>query len=94
MTPYAHLRKRPFQNQCCALGHRSARWFAVLMLISKLLFTTSPDTEAQWIERETIRQCWKELERKPEDDKPKHFAGKEDCGRLEFDFKARWNPNP
>ena len=69
-------------------------FFAVLMLISKLLFTTSPDTEAQWIERETIRQCWKELECILEDDKPKHFAGKEDCERLEFDFKARWNTNP
>ncbi|VUZ27450.1 Uncharacterised protein [uncultured Comamonas sp.] len=69
-------------------------FFALLMLVSKILFTASPDTEAQWVERETIRQCWKELKRKPDDDKPLHFKGKEDCERLEFDFKARWNTNP
>lgn len=45
-------------------------FFAVLMLINKLLFTTSPDTEAQWIERETIRQCWKSWSANPKTTSP------------------------
>ena len=69
-------------------------FFALLMLGSKVLYTLSPERETQWVERETIRQCWKELERKPDSDKPRHFQGKQDCERLEFDFKPRWGVNP
>lgn len=69
-------------------------FFAVLMLGSKILYSISPDKEEQWVQRETIRQCWKELERAPDSDKPRHFQGKQDCERLEFDFKTRWNVNP
>ena len=69
-------------------------FFGVLMLGSQLLYTLSPEKETQWVERETIRQCWKELERAPDSDKPRHFQGKQDCERLEFDFKTRWGVNP
>ncbi len=69
-------------------------FFAVLMLISQVLYRLSPEKETQWIERETIRQCWKEFERAPSDDKPRHFDSKDDCAQLEFDFKAKWNTNP
>lgn len=69
-------------------------FFAVLMLGSKILYSISPEKEEQWVQRETIRQCWKELERAPDSDKPRHFQGKQDCERLEFDFKTRWNVNP
>ncbi len=69
-------------------------FFIVLMLVSKLLFTASPDRETQWVERETIRQCWKELKRKPDDDKPRHFTGQAQCEQLEQDFRQRWNDEP
>lgn len=68
--------------------------FALLMLASELLFTLSPDKEAQWVERETIRLCWKEQSRKPDDDKPLQFKGAAHCEQLESDFKHRWKMNP
>lgn len=69
-------------------------FFAVLMLGSQLLFSLSPEKQDRWVERETIRQCWKEQERAPSSDKPRHFTDKADCERLEFDFKSRWGVNP
>lgn len=67
--------------------------FALLMLGSAVLFHFSPDKETQWVERETIRTCWKEMQRAPDSDKPRHFkAG--DCEQLEADFKNRWKINP
>ncbi|MDO4969686.1 MAG: hypothetical protein Q4E66_09560, partial [Comamonadaceae bacterium] len=37
--------------------------FAILMLGSQILFNLSPAKEQQWVERETIRLCWKEREK-------------------------------
>ena len=67
--------------------------FAVLMLGSEIFFAMSPDKEAQWIERETIRMCWKEREKGPKADTPAQFTP-DQCERLEFDFKTRWGSNP
>ncbi|MBQ0132213.1 MAG: hypothetical protein KBT18_08605 [Comamonas sp.] len=67
--------------------------FAVLMLGSQIFFSMSPDKEAQWIERETIRMCWKEREKGPKANTPAQFTPGQ-CEQLEFDFKARWGANP
>lgn len=67
--------------------------FAVLMLGSQIFFSMSPDKEAQWIERETIRMCWKEREKGPKANTPAQFTPGQ-CELLEFDFKARWGANP
>lgn len=68
-------------------------FFAVLMLGSQLMFYVSPDNETQWIERETIRLCWKEREKGPKANTPAQFTEKQ-CEQLEFDFKAKWGQNP
>ena len=60
--------------------------FALLMLISQVIFYFSPDKEAQWIERETIRLCWKEREKGPKENTPAQFTTHQ-CENLEFDFK-------
>lgn len=67
--------------------------FAVLMLGSQLFFQAAPDKEAQWIERETIRLCWKEREKGPKAHTPAQFQPGQ-CEALEFDFKAKWGRNP
>lgn len=67
--------------------------FAILMLISQLLFSVSPDKETQWVERETIRLCWKEREKGPKEGTPAQFTQGQ-CEQLEFDFKTRWGMNP
>lgn len=67
--------------------------FAVLMLGSQLFFNASPDREAQWVERETIRLCWKERASGPKKDTPAQFTEAQ-CEKLEFDYKTRWGSNP
>ena len=66
--------------------------FAVLMLISQIFFSLSPDKGAQWIDRETIRMCWKEREKGPKENTPPQFIYGQ-CEKLEFEFKTRWNRN-
>ena len=68
-------------------------FFALLMLVSQIMFYFSPDKEAQWVDRETIRLCWKEREKGPKDNTPAQFALGQ-CEQLEFDFKAKWGENP
>lgn len=69
--------------------------FALLMLISEVVFYFSPDREQQWVDRETIRMCWKEQQRAPDSDKPRHFTGgATQCQDLERTFKERWGINP
>ena len=88
-------------NEIATKKPRLVRWiiglpvglFALLMVGSQISFTLSPDKEAQWIERETIRMCWKEREKGPKADTPAQFKEGE-CERLEFQFKERWNTNP
>lgn len=67
-------------------------FFAVLMAMG--YFLNTPDSEARWVARETIRLCWKEVEKPPKEDKPVHFTQADECQKLEFDFKAQFNENP
>ncbi|MDO4592456.1 MAG: hypothetical protein Q4B46_06590 [Comamonadaceae bacterium] len=68
-------------------------FFALLMLGSQVLFHFSPDKEAQWVDRETIRLCWKEREKGPKENTPAQFTEGQ-CEQLEFDFKTKWGVNP
>ena len=67
--------------------------FAILMLGSQIIFHFSPNKEEQWVERETIRLCWKEREKGPKEGTPAQFSDGQ-CEQLEFDFKAKWSVNP
>lgn len=67
-------------------------FFAALMLAGSLLST--PEGEARWVERETIKICHKEVARPAAERKTQRFESPQDCDRLEFDFKARYGENP
>lgn len=67
-------------------------FFAVLMLLGALF--NSPESEARWVARETIRMCWKEVQKPPKEGKPVHFKTPNECERLEFDFKTQHGENP
>lgn len=67
-------------------------FFAVLMLAGQLLST--PEGEARWVERETIKICRKETARPEAERKTRQFESVQDCDRLEFDFKQRYGENP
>lgn len=67
--------------------------FALLMLVSQVFFYLSPDKEQQWIERETIKMCWKERQKGPKENTPAQFTEGQ-CEKLEFEFKTQWNTNP
>jgi len=67
-------------------------FFAVLMLAGQLLST--PEGEARWVERETIKICRKETARPEAERKTQQFESAQDCDRLEFDFKQRYGENP
>lgn len=69
-------------------------FFAILMLVSEINFALSPEKEEQWVERETIRQCWKEVERPEPSANPPPFSEPAQCQSLEFEFKQRWGSNP
>lgn len=68
-------------------------FFALLMLGSQIVFYFSPQKENQWVERETIRLCWKEREKGPKENTPAQFTEGQ-CEKLEFDFKSKWHENP
>lgn len=67
-------------------------FFAALMLAGTLLST--PEGEARWTERETIKICRKETSRPEAERKTQQFQSVQDCDRLEFDFKQRYGENP
>lgn len=67
--------------------------FAALMFGSQIFFHFSPEKEAMWVDRETIRMCWKEQEKGPKENTPAQFTPGQ-CDQLEFDFKKKWNVNP
>lgn len=67
-------------------------FFTVLMLLGYLFNT--PETEARWVARETIRMCWKEVQKPPKEGKPVHFTQQSECEKLEFDFKTQYGENP
>ena len=68
-------------------------FFALLMIASQIMFFMSPDKEAQWVDRESIRLCWKEREKGPKENTPAQFTEGQ-CEKLEFDFKNKWGENP
>lgn len=67
-------------------------FFALLMLLGHFLNT--PETEDRWVARETIRMCWKEIQKPPKEGKPVHFTEQGQCEKLEFDFKTQYGENP
>lgn len=67
-------------------------FFAILMALG--YFFNTPETEARWVARETIRMCWKEIEKPPKEGKPVHFTQQSECEKLEFDFKSQFGENP
>lgn len=67
-------------------------FFAILMALSYLLNT--PESEVRWVARETIRMCWKEVQKPPKEGKPVHFTAAAECQKLEFDFKTQFRENP
>jgi len=67
-------------------------FFAILMLLGHLFNT--PQTEARWVARETVRMCWKEVQKPPKPGQPVHFKEQGECERLEFDFKHALGENP
>ena len=67
--------------------------FGLLMFGSQVFFYFSPEKEAQWVERETIRLCWKEREKGPKENTPAQFSDGQ-CEKLEFDFRNKWSVNP
>ena len=54
----------------------------------------SPEGEARWVKRETIKICRKETARPEAERKTQQFESVQDCDRLEFDFKQRYGENP
>lgn len=67
-------------------------FFAILMLLG--YFLNTPETEDRWVARETIRMCWKEIQKPPKEGKPVHFTQQSECEKLEFDFKTQYGENP
>lgn len=97
----AHEREpQPAATETQPAGTRLVPWliglpvafFAVLMLAGSLLST--PESEARWVERETIKVCQKEVARPAAERKTQRFESQQDCDRLEFEFKARYGENP
>lgn len=65
--------------------------FAVLMLVGSLLST--PEGNDQWVAREAIKVCNKEVARAPEDRKRADLTAK-DCADLEAAFRTQYGIDP
>lgn len=91
--PAATPSARPLRNRLVPwLIGLPVVFFALLMLAGRLLST--PEGEARWTERETIKICRKETARPEAERKTRQFQSVQDCDRLEFDFKQRYGENP
>lgn len=66
--------------------------FAVLMLIGKFMY--DPQSQQRWVDAESVKICWKQIAKPEAERKTQEFKSKEDCERLEFDFKTRYGENP
>lgn len=66
--------------------------FGVLMLVGLLI--DDPQSKQRWIDRETIKVCWKQIAKPQEERKTQVFQSKADCEQLEFAYKSRYNENP
>lgn len=65
--------------------------FAVLMLVGSLLST--PEGNDQWVARESIKVCNKEVARAPEDRKRADLTA-QDCAQLETAFRKQYGIDP
>lgn len=65
--------------------------FAVLMIVGQLLST--PESSNQWVAREAIKVCNKEVARAPEDRKRPDLTPK-DCADLDAAFRSQYGTEP
>lgn len=65
--------------------------FAVLMVVGSLLST--PEGNEQWVAREAIKVCNKEVARAPEDRKRPDLTP-EDCAELDAAFRKEYGIEP
>ena len=65
--------------------------FAVLMVVGSLLST--PESSNQWVAREAIKVCNKEVARAPEDRKRPDLTA-QDCADLEAAFRSQYGTAP
>lgn len=65
--------------------------FAVLMVVGSLLST--PESSNQWVAREAIKVCNKEVARAPEDRKRADLTP-QDCADLEAAFRSQYGTAP
>lgn len=65
--------------------------FALLMVAGSLLST--PEGNAQWVAREAIKVCNKEIARAPEDRKRPDLTPK-DCAELDAAFRSQYGVDP
>ncbi|MEG1735307.1 MAG: hypothetical protein RR283_09685 [Comamonas sp.] len=66
--------------------------FAALMLIGTLM--DDPQSKQRWVDSEAIKICWKQIGKPEAERKTQEFHSKDDCERLEFDFKSKYGENP
>lgn len=65
--------------------------FAVLMVVGSLLST--PEGNQQWVAREAIKVCNKEVARPPEDRKRPELTA-QDCADLDAAFRRQYGTPP
>lgn len=65
--------------------------FAVLMVVGQMLST--PESSNQWVAREAIKVCNKEVARAPEDRKRPDLTPK-DCADLDAAFRSQYGTEP
>lgn len=66
--------------------------FAMLMLVGSLM--DDPQSKQRWIDSEAIKICWKQTGKPEAERKTQEFQSRQDCERLEFDFKRQYGENP
>jgi len=66
--------------------------FAILMLIGRLM--DDPQSEQRWVDRETIKICWKQTAKPEAERQAQEFRSQADCEQLEFAFKQKYDENP
>lgn len=66
--------------------------FGVLMLIGSL--ADDPESKQRWVEGETIKLCWKQIQKPEAERKTQEFTSQADCERLEFAYKSKYQANP
>ena len=98
-SPCSHCGKTPPIDTAAAPRSRLVPWliglpvgaFAVLMVVGSLL--SSPESSNQWVAREAIKVCTKEVARAPEDRKRPDLTAK-DCAELDAAFRKEYGTEP